>query len=302
VDAISAYLFALPLVLENVTCTLGFKTNTLYNIREFPKAGNDSDVIRENVDTLYTHAFLDLDVVGQAMALTVPDTKGRYFEFQMMDAWTSTFASPSSRVNGTGGGTWAVTAPGWKGKLPEGIAQIASPTRHVWVIGRTMVFGVADLPNVHALQDQYKLANLAFESRAAVNVKSSQLPIPQRHHTTVDTPGLKPDPPDIVAAMNAETFFGLALDIMAAGDLPVPADPNIDAVFTALHMPIASPLDWANVPLETKLLLDDSGALARAGVEAAGSIVGTRINGWDIPPMDLGDYGTDYKVRVGPRV
>ena len=83
------------------------------------------------------------------MLLQVPD----------VEDWTSTFANPSARVNSTSGGSWAVCAPGFKGTVPPGVARLHSPTRYVWVIGRTtMVLGAGDIENVRALQDLYHLS------------------------------------------------------------------------------------------------------------------------------------------------
>ncbi|MGY0575593.1 DUF1254 domain-containing protein [Bradyrhizobium sp. RDM12] len=43
------------------------------------------------------------------------------------------------RLYGAKGGTFAIVGPGWKGTLPPEMVQINSPTRQVYVIGRTGV-------------------------------------------------------------------------------------------------------------------------------------------------------------------
>ena len=98
-NAATAYAFALPLVLTNVTthtvntdCEGGPvqpQPNRLQHIRNFPTAGHDGAVVRSNVDTLYTVALLDLGG-GPVMLSLPPYSGGRYFLWQMMDAWTST--------------------------------------------------------------------------------------------------------------------------------------------------------------------------------------------------------------------
>ena len=122
-DAASAYAFALPLVLANVTVSAGNNDceggpvrtapNRLMHARAFPVAGHDGAVVRSNVDTLYSTAWIDL--ADGPVVLEVPAYgPGRYWLWQMMDAWTSTFASPSARVNGSlaSGGAFGVCPPG----------------------------------------------------------------------------------------------------------------------------------------------------------------------------------------------
>ena len=111
-------------------------------------------------DTLYSFAWLDLS--KEPYILSLPDEKGRYYLMEMLDAWTNVFADPGTRTSGTKAQKWAITGPGWQGRLPRGIKEIKSPTNMVWVVGRTYCRGTPeDYEAVHALQDQYRFTPLS---------------------------------------------------------------------------------------------------------------------------------------------
>jgi hypothetical protein len=109
-----------------------------------------------NVDTLYTVARLVLR--GGPVIVHVPAEPGRYYTLQLLDAYTNTLAYIGRRVTGTGAGDFAVTGPGWRGRIPTGVRRIRAPTPSVWLLGRTLVDGPADLPAVNAIQHQYSLS------------------------------------------------------------------------------------------------------------------------------------------------
>jgi hypothetical protein len=95
----------------------GARANMLLNVAAFPAAGV-GNVIRPNADTLYSSAWIDLS--KEPVMLHVPDTHGRYYLMQFMDAWTETFSVPGKRTTGTDEGWFAIVGPGWSGRLPAG--------------------------------------------------------------------------------------------------------------------------------------------------------------------------------------
>ncbi|HWZ46184.1 MAG TPA: DUF1254 domain-containing protein [Candidatus Saccharimonadales bacterium] len=162
--AVEAYTFAYPLVLVEMTrraTTLGGAPQALNRFRHEPAFPDDRfrQVVRPNADTLYSAAWFDLS--KEPVLLHVPDTKGRYYLMQIMDAWSETIASPGKRTTGTGAAWFAVVGPGWKGKLPEHVQRIDCPTNTAWLIGRTQTNGPADYDFVHSIQQAYKLAPLS---------------------------------------------------------------------------------------------------------------------------------------------
>ena len=109
---------------------------------------------RPNADTLYSTAWLDL--AKEPYVLSLPDMDGRYFLMPMLSGWTDVFEVPGKRTTGTKAQTYAITGPGWKGKLPEGVKELKSPTNMVWILGRTYCTGTPeDYKACHAIMDKY---------------------------------------------------------------------------------------------------------------------------------------------------
>ena len=101
-----------------------------------------TDVVRANVDTLYSSAFLDLR--AGPMVLSYPDFANRYFMLPILDEWSVVVAVPGTRTTGSEPGAFAIAAPGWSSKLPKEVQLIRSPTAFVWIVGRVNLVGKSD--------------------------------------------------------------------------------------------------------------------------------------------------------------
>ena len=131
----------------------------LIRVREYPTAAF-KDVTAPNADTLYTTAWID--VTNEPWVLSLPDAHDRYYLFPMLDGWTDVFQVPGKRTTGTGPQKYAITGPGWKGTLPEGVKEYQSPTGLVWVLGRIYCTGTPeDYAAVHKMQDEVSLVPLS---------------------------------------------------------------------------------------------------------------------------------------------
>ena len=121
----------------------------------------DTAVQTANSDTPYSWAGLDLR--AEPIVITVPEIEvSRYYSVQFIDAYTFNFAYAGSRATGTGGGSFLVAGPGWKGEKPEGIKEIfRSDTDFDVVVFRTQLFNPADIDNVKKIQAQYKMQPLS---------------------------------------------------------------------------------------------------------------------------------------------
>ncbi|WP_420997879.1 DUF1254 domain-containing protein [Cupriavidus sp. 30B13] len=113
-------------------------------------------VVTPNNDTLYSNAWLDLS--QGPLLLDVPDSLGRYYVLGLLDFYTNPFGYIGTRTTGAAAGRFLLHGPGWRGEAPAGATAIACPTDAVWLLGRILVDGEADLPAVHALQDRLRLA------------------------------------------------------------------------------------------------------------------------------------------------
>ncbi|EKT6042398.1 DUF1254 domain-containing protein [Listeria monocytogenes] len=162
----AAYFYGFPLVfnLEQVYryVTTGIGANEAATFNTFSHAktlgGPKDTFVSLNNDTVYSMAQLDLSV--GPLILTVPDTGGRYYVLQFVDAWTNNFAYVGTRSTGTKSGSFYLTPPNWTGIVPKGMIQIKIPTRIASIVGRWACDNTDDLKNVIKLQKQTNLTAL----------------------------------------------------------------------------------------------------------------------------------------------
>ncbi|MBM3128856.1 MAG: DUF1254 domain-containing protein [Chloroflexi bacterium] len=258
--------------------------NAFHHMRCFPNA-NFRDVVRPNVDTLYSSAWLDLK--EEPVILSVPDTKGRYYLMPMMDAWTDVFAVLGPRTTGTASGHFGIVGPHSKGELPTSVERIESPTNLVWIIGRTQTHGMADYANVHPIQDGYQLTPLSQWGKPIASLKSTYDP-----SVNINTP-----PVEQVTQMDSATFFETFAACLGnnpphLNDWPILARmrqigiaPEKDLKFASLGDDLASALDSA-----AKSALEQITKRDRRGTRG--------INGWGVAYDNIGCYGVSYLRRA----
>ena len=168
--ATDAYIYGYPLV--TVEMTRRVITNKshvegargpmgqIISLRKYPNA-SCRDVTAPNADTLYSTGFFYLD--KEPWVLSIPDMKGRYALFPMLDGWTTVFAVPGKRTTGTEAQTYAITGPNWSDALQDGVKELKSPTNIVWLIGRVYCTGTpADYAAVHGLLGSLQASAVEF--------------------------------------------------------------------------------------------------------------------------------------------
>ncbi len=285
-----AYLYGYPLLIMDLTrrqaAASGIPENQLRRVRQFPDA-RFKGVVRPNVDTLYTTAFIDM-AQGPWVFEMAPNDQ-RYEVMPFMDAWTNVFAAPGTRLSGTGGGRFLLVGPGWQGELPAGMQLLRSPTRSVWLIGRTQTNGAADYPLVHRLQDGLRLRPLNPSTAAAPMT-------PMAPAAAAGPARAEPSRPPVqqLQALSTEACFSRLAALMVDNP-PSAADGPMLTRLSHLGIAPGQPLRWG--------LLDRWGlGLGRwaADFQVARELKQPRrlVRGWSTPPANLGQYGTDYATRA----
>ena len=131
--ATDAYVYGFPLVFDvdevdrftrtGMGAMKAAPVNTFSHAAQL--AGPDDTFVSVNNDTIYSIAMLDLSAGPTIM--NVPDTAGRYYVMQFVDAWTNNFAYVGRRATGTAAGRFLLTPPGWTGSVPPGLTRISCP-------------------------------------------------------------------------------------------------------------------------------------------------------------------------------
>ena len=243
--------------------------NVFAHSRELLGAGR-SKVVTPNNDTLYINTWLDLRR-GPAV-VEVPDTAGRYYVLGLLDFYTNPFGSIGQRCTGTAAGRYVITPPGWQGGLPASLPVIESPTPWVWIIGRILVDGPADLPAVHLLQD-------GFHIHPALAGQS----LPERFE-----PGPQMDP----TRPDAARFLAVVNQALAENPPPAGERAQVDR-FAEVGLGAGQ-----GAPSPEQLALIDAALRACLARWQNEGVAQTRASGWQYMPPIGTSFGSDYLQRA----
>ena len=289
-----AYIYGYPLITMEMTRRV--MTNVrepegtrgpmghLLRIRSYPTAAF-RDVTAPNADTLYTTAWLD--VGKEPWVLSLPDAHDRYYLFPMLDGWTDVFQVPGKRTTGTGPQKYAITGPGWNGKLPEGVTQYNSPTSIVWLLGRIYCTGTPeDYAAVHKMQDAISVVPLSSYGKPYT-------PPPGKVDPNID---MKTAVRDQVNFMSSAAYFNLLATLMK-DNRPAKADAPILERMALLGIVPGQSFDFGKLDPQVQKALQE---VPKAGFEAIMAhfkMAGRVENGW-LFTTKTGLYGTDYTQRA----
>jgi hypothetical protein len=268
-SATAAYVYGLAPVSIAQT-TLRFPENTLISIAALTNPETRT-VVLPNHDTTYTVERLQLS--GGPRVLDVPDTHGRYYVIQFLDAYSNTFAYVGRRTTGTKPGSYAIVPPGYKGSLPAGVKRIQSPTNLVWVLGRTLVQDDADMPAVADLMGQYRMTPLDAWTTG--------------QHANPLILGSFP------AQMPVEIPVGSAFFDRLGEILKSDPPPKRDACAVRAFAPGLS----AQASVRVAAVKAGKRIVARAEAKAD-RFGAARYNGWLYPGPYIGSYGRNYLGRA----
>jgi hypothetical protein len=291
--ATDAYIFGYPLVtmemtrriMTNVAEPVGTRApmGHIIKLRNYPDA-SFKDVTAPNADTLYTTAFFD--VGKEPWVLSIPDMKDRYFLMPMLDGWTTVFQVPGKRTTGTGAQTYAITGPGWKGTLPDGVKEYKSSTNIVWLLGRVYCTGTPeDYAAVHRLQDEFKLVPLSAYGKPYT-------PPAGKVDPAID---MKAAVRDQVNRMDAVAYFTLLCELMKTNP-PSEADAAQLARFASIGIIPGQSFDASKLKADFARRIPEI-AFDRIMLQFKINKAITHQNGWAFTTK-TGIYGTDYLMRA----
>jgi hypothetical protein len=288
---IEAYVYGYPLVTMEVTRRV--MTNVaepagthapmgqFVRMRHYPDA-SFKDVTAPNADTLYSTAWLDL--AKEPYVLSLPDFGDRYFLMPMLSGWTDVFEVPGKRTTGTKAQTYAITGPNWKGRLPEGVKELRSPTDMVWILGRTYCTGTPeDYEACHAIMDKYQLVPLSAYGKPYT-------PPSGKVDRAID---MKTPVREQVHRMDAAAYFKLLADLMRDNP-PTKEDAPLVGKLAKIGIVPGKDFDPTKLPAAAAQRIPRAAQEQIMGHFKAG---GTDLNGW-IFTTKAGVYGTDYLQRA----
>ncbi len=287
----AAYIYGLPAIFTDFTRQVSGAPNNIYaHGHKFPDHTSRL-VVAPNNDTNYSSAFLDLG--DDAVVLTLPDTRDRYYVVPLMDAWTNVFATFGKRTTGTKPQTYVITGPHWKGVIPDGLKEIKAPTDLVWIIGRIQVNSPDDQATfVSKIQDQFKIILLSNWGKAdavtpkkitTYNVNLPQLKAAQAHQLNVV---------QAIKQLPVDDYFNY-LNALLIKNPGLKADSSTLKTFAAIGIAAGKKFKLDDFDAETQTALKEVPAHIYAAFD------GQKRN--DFKPTNgtkLGDYKTDYLTRA----
>jgi len=217
---------------------------------------------------------------GVEIQIYVVPEADRFFNVQVLDAWTNTAAVLEAP------GAYAIAYSSWEGTLPEGVRRIDIPTRTVWTIARIMLSGPDDLPNVAALQGRMQLMPLlAYPAGLAAAPEGSYSP--ENDFVPVQK----------VLAMTPQEFFDTANRLMET-DPTAEADAPLLRSLAALSVGPGQQFDASALgPLGglrwKRLLLQ-----LKSSLRAQAARYSRQMGQWIYYGDPIGNFGTAYDYRT----
>lgn len=165
-----AYIYAYPMLLgygffhAQIAGPQGAEAQAVNRLTHFRRLGSpdfNNHIPWINTDTPYSAAWLDLR--AEPMVLDTPAfLPHRFQNIQLNDWYTHNIANKGTRSPGNSAARYLIAGPDWQGPLPRGIDEVLrSETWIVKLVSRIVLEGPDDYPNIHALQDRYRLQPLS---------------------------------------------------------------------------------------------------------------------------------------------
>ncbi|WPN49290.1 DUF1254 domain-containing protein [Pseudomonas sp. P8_241] len=238
----------------------------------------DNKVVSPNNDTFYSRALLDLR--SEPMVLDVPAVQGRYYSFQLVDLRTDNLDYIGTRATGHQAGRFLIAGPDWQGEVPSGLSGvIRSPSRLVFLLGRTEVKGEADQKDAAQVLSSYALHPLSKVSGRVAPEPLAPLQLPAYQDT-------KHGP----AQALFDTFNALApLHQWTASE-----QKKLDR-FAVIGVKPGVPFQ---PPADLSEAIAQGAEAGREQVRQASSQISVEQQGWLRSPTNVGKFGDDDLTRA----
>ena len=228
-----------------------------------------------NSDTQYSVTWFDSS--DEPYVLHLPDAKGRYYTFQFIDAYTNNFHYASTRTMGSQEQAYALVAPGWKGKLPEGVIRVDTPTPTGFIIGRWFVASEKDVAAVNAIQEQVTMTPLGSFGKKYTPPKVKV--VPARKYTG-----------DLA-------FFEQLGDTLVINGAPA-ADAGLLGLFKDIGLSVDYGFDPSTLGDAEKKSLAQAVKDGDSMLAAKSASMGKDVNGWQLSPVLDEYFGDSYLFRA----
>jgi hypothetical protein len=290
---VEAFVYLYPLISMDVTRRVttnlppgrkeGLGPISQFNhFRAYP-AADFRETARPNFDTLVSSAWLDL--TAEPMIVSTPETGHRYYLLPMMDMWTDVFAAPGTRTSGPRAADFGVVPPDWQGQLPSGVERIQSPTRYVWIVGRTQTNGPGDYDAVHRIQDGYAITPLSQWGK-------TRIPAVHRADPSID---MRTPPMLQVNTMSASTYFSYGAALMK---FHPPHLTDWSTIARLRRIGIEPGLEWNTLDADVQDALTEAAADGLKAMYEKAPTLARVINGWQLNTDTMGVYGNYYLKRA----
>jgi hypothetical protein len=262
--------------------TDGMPFNTWTKVAELANTKN-SRTVMANVNTLYASAWFDLR--KEPLVMTIPAVGDRYYSIALMDAYMNNFSILGSRTVGPFGGKFFICTEDYKGLIPNGYTKVISPTPVVWCLQRIAPTDMSqkELEECKKIQDGITIIPLSQVGNASYDEVSYNVKL------NLGIPDTRNEPLKIFEFANQWMLI----------NRPPKEDQAILSLFSRMNFGPDYQFD------SNKLTAPQRAGLLR-GIEAGKEIINQYLtksdnvyNGWTIPPMDGGNYGTNYLLRAG---
>jgi hypothetical protein len=316
--AVDAYVYAYPLVLMEVTrrSALAYggsrdegqaAVNRIWNEPKYRTASFRS-VPYPEADVMYSSMWFD--VSREPLLVHIPDPRGRYVMFPILDMWTNVFAAPGTRTTGPGAATFAIVGPNWQGALPEGVTRYRSPTAQGWMLGRVQATGGADLASLRRFQCGLEAKPLPVLATApgsadrntllvntARRVPDHAMPADLVHQGPGDAPRQDLPAPRQVERLAPQAFWDIFSRVVLENPPPPADSPLLDRMRRVGLVP-GQRFVITDASPELRRVWLDAWPAARRTIAAYGDRMGRQQNGWRVQPSAVGAYGVDYLLRA----